>query len=80
MARKRKMKGTFCEERLAPKTQFDKRSFRYKKSGKAWVLVACPKGKWNTKAARCRVGMRAHKLLAPPKGKSCPIGAKRIRK
>lgn len=80
MANKRKMKGTFCEEKLAAKSGFDKRSFRYKKSGKAWVLIGCPKGKWNAKAKRCRVGTRAHKLLAPPRGRSCSIGAKRIHK
>lgn len=82
MARKRqrKIKGSFCEEKLASKTQFDKRSFRYKKSGKAWVIVACPKGKWSAKTKHCKVGMRGHKLLAPSRGKACPVGAKRITK
>lgn len=80
MARKRKMKGTFCEEKLASKGKFDKRSFRYKKSGKAWVLIACPKGKWNMKTQRCRVGTRAQKVLAPSHGRSCPVGSKRISK
>jgi hypothetical protein len=80
MARKRKIKGKFCEEKVAVKTKFDKRSFRYKKSGKTWVIIGCPKGKWNAKAKRCKVGTRAHKLLAPRHGTSCPIGAKRIQK
>ena len=78
--RKRKMKGVFCEEVLAPKSEFDKRSFRYKKSGKAWVLIGCARGHWNAKNARCKVGTRVHKLLAPPRGRSCPIGAKRVSK
>lgn len=39
VARERKIKGQFCEERIALKTSFDKRSFRYKKSGKSWVII-----------------------------------------
>ena len=80
MTRRRKMQGTFCEERVAPKTKFDRRSFRYKKSGKAWILIACPRGKWNAKTDRCKVGTRAHKVLAPAHGRTCPIGSKRISK
>lgn len=80
MARKRKIKGAFCEEKISVKSKFDKRSFRYKKSGKAWLIIGCPRGKWNTKTKRCKVGTRAHKLLAPPRGHACPVGAKRIRK
>ena len=76
----RKIKGQFCEEQIALKTSFDKRSFRYKKSGKSWVIIGCPKGKWNAKRKRCRAGTRAHKLLARRHGNSCPIGAKRISK
>jgi hypothetical protein len=78
--RKRKIKGTYCEERLAPKTAFDPRSFRYKRSGKAWLIVGCPKGQWDPRAQLCKVGTRAHKLLTPAKGKRCPVGAKRIQK
>lgn len=78
--RKRKIRGTFCEERIASKSAFDKRSFRYKKSGSAWVIIACPRGQWNAKRKRCKVGTRAHKLLAPSHGRSCPIGSKRISK
>jgi hypothetical protein len=51
-----KMVGKFCERTMAPKSDFDKQSFRWKKSGKAWVLVGCPKGKWAPKKAwtHCR--------------------------
>jgi hypothetical protein len=80
MARKRKIKGAFCEEKVTVKTAFDKRSFRYKKSGKAWVLIGCPKGQWAAKAKRCKIGTRAHKVLAPAHGTSCPVGTKHIRK
>lgn len=88
--RKRKIVGTYCEEKLAPKTQFDPRSFRYKKSGKAWLIVGCPRGFWDPKGyvtvkgkrrrGRCRVGTRVHKLLVPARGKRCPVGARRVTK
>lgn len=90
MTQPRKIQGTFCEEKLAPKSQFDKRSFRYKKSGKAWLLIGCPKGKWDPKGyvtvkgkrqrGRCKVGTRGHKLLAPVRSRRCPVGAKRVSK
>ena len=50
MARKPKMKkivGTFCEYQMAPYADFDSGSIRYKKSGKTWVMIGCPKGKWD---------------------------------
>lgn len=74
----RKIKGTFCERALAPKSRFDRRSFRWKKSGAAWVLVGCPKGKFSR--GRCRVGMRAHKLLARAKAGRCRRGGQKVRK
>jgi hypothetical protein len=54
-----------CERALSPKASFDRRSFRYKRSGRAWVLIGCPRGQWNARAERCRVGTRAYKLLTP---------------
>jgi len=80
VARTRKIKGTFCEQSQGTKAAFDRRSFRYKKSGKAWLLVGCPKGKWNAKSKRCRVGTRAYKFLAPSHGKRCAVGARRLNK
>lgn len=59
----RKIHGRFCERSMAPKRRFDRRSFRWRQSGSAWVLVGCPKGKFRRK--RCRVGLRAYKLLVP---------------
>jgi len=76
---KRKMKGSFCERSVEPKGAFDKRSFRYKKSGSAWLLLGCPKGYWQPRNQQCAVGTRAHKLLSPAK-KRCSTGSKRIRK
>ena len=96
MARKSKKKkmiiGTFCERELAPKSEFDSRSFRYKRSGRAWVLVGCPAGKYDAKKrwlrktrvweiGKCNVGTRSHKLLVPLGEKShCPQGSQRITK
>lgn len=72
----RVMRGSFCERREAPKGRFDRRSFRWKKSGRAFVLVGCPRGEWNARAGRCKVGTRAYKILAPaPRGR-CPTGRK----
>jgi hypothetical protein len=80
MARTRKMKGSFCEKQKSPRSAFDGRSFRWKHSGKSWVLVGCPKGRWDARKARCKVGTRAHKILAAsPKGRRCRVG-KRITK
>lgn len=64
-----KMKGRFKECTVAPKTKFDSRSFRYSKRGKGWMLIGCPKGKWDPKGryrgrpGRCKVGTRAHKTF-----------------
>jgi hypothetical protein len=59
----RKMAGRFCERKPLPKTAFDKRSFRYKQSGSSWILIGCPKGKWDAKRETCKVGTRAHVVL-----------------
>lgn len=76
--RTKKIKGTFCERKVAPKSRFDKHSFRWKKQGRNWIMVGCPKGKW--KSGRCRVGTRAHVVLAPRKGNRCPVGQSSIKK
>ncbi len=64
----RKITGRFCERQVNPKSSFDKRSFRYKKSGKSWVLIGCPRGEWQPRNQRCKVGTRAYKVLR----KVCP--------
>ena len=73
------IKGTFCEARLQPKAAFDARSFRWKVSGKAWVLVGCPRGQWQPRKGRCAVGLKAYALLRPAAGR-CPAGARRLAK
>jgi len=67
----RKIVGKFCERKLAAKTRFDRRSFRWKRSGRAWLLIGCPKGKWRPRLERCAVGTRAYVVLAAPKGATC---------
>jgi hypothetical protein len=90
--RQRKIKGSFCEKKAAPARDFDRRSFRYKKSGKAWLLIGClGKGNWDPKGyvtvggkrryGRCRVGTRLVKILVPVGRRArCPAGAKRVKK
>lgn len=73
-----KIRGVFCKSVKAPKTAFDKRSFRWKKSGKAFVLVGCPKGKWSAKSAKCTTGLRAHEVIVRASG-ACSVG-KRVKK
>ena len=73
------MRGTYCEKKLAAKKRFDRRSFRWKKSGKAWLLIGCPKGKWKAKKQVCAVGTRAYAILSPTNG-SCSTYERRIRK
>ena len=71
------MIGTFCERQIHPKKHFDKRSFRWKTSGKAKILIACPRGSWNARTARCRRGTQAYKILTPA-GRRCPGGTRRL--
>lgn len=66
-----KIRGRFCERIVTPKRAFDRRSFRWKKSGRAWVLVGCPRGKWRGES--CGVGTKAHVVLVRARGR-CTIG------
>lgn len=59
----KKIHGTFCERKLTPRGQFDSRSFRWKSTGTAHVLVGCPKGHFHR--GHCDVGTRAHVILTP---------------
>jgi hypothetical protein len=72
----KKIRGSFCERRLVPKRGIARKSFRWKKSGRTWLLVGCPRGKF--KKNRCKVGMRAYAVLTP--GRACRRGEKRIAK
>lgn len=79
--RGRKIVGTFCEEALAPRRDFESSSFRWKRTGSAWLLVGCPKGDWNKTEQWCRVPTRGYRLLSPTSTrKRCPTGSRRITK
>lgn len=58
-------RSRFKHERLEAPGHFDSRSFRVKRSGRAEVVTACPKGKWDAKRKRCRAGTRAQALMTP---------------
>jgi len=73
----RKIKGAFCEREMLPKSAFDRRSFRWKKNGRSWVMVGCRRGKF--KRGRCSNGLRAHVILVKSTG-SCPMGGRLIQK
>lgn len=73
-----KIRGLFCKSVKSPKTAFDRRSFRWKKSGKAFVLVGCRKGDWSAKSKTCKTGTRAHEVLIRASG-ACRVG-KRVKK
>ncbi len=72
--RRRKITGRYCRRTLAPKSAFDRRSFRWKKSGRAWVLVGCRAGDWDAKRERCKAGLRAHELLVAKRRGRCAAG------
>jgi hypothetical protein len=81
MAREPKIVGSFCRSVKAPKRTFDPRSFRWIQRGRSWILIGCPKGQWQPRKQRCRVGTRAHEVLAAvSKGGRCPRGERRVRK
>jgi hypothetical protein len=71
----RKITGRFCEYVAAPRRAFDPKSFRWKKSGKAWLLIGCKLGRY--KGGACQVGTRAHVVLKPSRG-TCPRGGRLI--
>jgi hypothetical protein len=71
--------AAFCERQVHPKTSFDSRSFRIVTSGRARVLVGCPRSSWKSRKRHCAAGLRAYKVLAPANGR-CPRGTKRIQK
>jgi hypothetical protein len=73
----------YCEIPLHPKRDFDRRSFRWKKikGGKgAKILIGCPRGEWQPRKARCKVGTRGYKLLIPAGSGRCKRGGRRISK
>ena len=70
-----KIKGDYCERSEKPRRSFDRRSFRWIKRGKAWLLIGCPRGSWKPRTGRCSVGTKAYKVLVPSRGR-CRLGKK----
>lgn len=68
-------RAEFCRKRLISPKKFDPRSFRIKRVGKTTKLVVgCPKGEYNAKKKKCRVGTRAQsKLKRKTKAGTCPV-------
>ena len=56
---------------MLPKRVFDRRSFRWKRRGRAWVLTGCRRGHFHH--GRCNNGLRAHVVLVKSNGR-CHIG------
>lgn len=54
----------YKHEKVAPKEEFDPRSFRTKeiKSG-VKIVIGCPKGKYDKAKSKCEVGMKLQKIL-----------------
>jgi hypothetical protein len=42
-------------------------SFRTVKRGRRLLVICCPKGRWNRRAGRCRVGTMAQSVLTKRK-------------
>jgi hypothetical protein len=63
-----KIRGRFCERELSHKALFARRSFRWVKRGRNWLLIGCPRGQWRERAKRCKTGTRAYKLLVASPG------------
>lgn len=68
----------YCHKRLASPKTFARASFRVVSIGKGKkMVVGCPRGEFDRKRGRCRVGTRGQAILKPiAKGHCCPTGYK----
>ncbi len=69
----------FQVETLEPKGRFDPRSFRTVVTDGARVTVGCPRGKWDPRRERCKVGTRAQRILHPRGNPLTPAEVERLR-
>ncbi len=69
-----------CKRTIEPKEAFDRRSFRWVKSGEGRILIGCPKGKWDARSESCRVGTRAHEVVVAQKSGHCRVDYTKVRK
>ncbi len=74
MSRLSASKKRFRVETVAPKGDFDQRSFRTVKMGDHYITVGCPRGRWSHSKKSCKVGTRAQRILHPIGEKNpCPL-------
>lgn len=66
-----------CVDVKAPLASFDRRSIRTVTRGTARILIGCPKGSWQPRKQRCKVGTRAYEVITPTKNGRCRRGARR---
>lgn len=77
--RARASRATYCPERVAAKGRFDPRSFRTVRTDGHLVTVGCPKGEYDARRQRCKVGTRAQRILHPPGENTCPLPGREVR-
>ena len=63
-----------CKKVMAPKSKAAKGSFRWVKRNGTYLLIACPKGKYNARTKVCKVGTFAVERVKASRGKACPVG------
>lgn len=62
-----------CRIRQAPPAKFDKRSFRVITRGAQQITIGCPKGKWDAKRGKCKVGTRIQTVTYPLSDPHCKV-------
>ena len=63
---KRKSRSKYKRKRIKSPAKFDKRSFRIKDVGRPEhhkIIIGCPKGKYDAKKKRCKVGTQVQAIL-----------------
>lgn len=63
---KRKSHSKYIRKRIKDPKKFDKRSFRTKDVGRPEhhkIIIGCPKGKYNAKTKKCKVGMQVQSVM-----------------
>ena len=66
-------RAKFCRERQFSPSVCDPRSFRTKPvSKKTKLVVCCPKGKFDRKTKRCKVGTKTQSILKKKVKGKCP--------
>lgn len=54
-----------CVQVKNPLSSFDRRSIRTVARGSTRILIGCPKGAWQARKQRCKVGTRAYEVITP---------------